>query len=180
MYAIYVSEKKPPLDVHSIDWMLLTTIHILNIQEALEKIKWYCLRWRIEVFHKILKSGLKVEECRLSTAARLTRYLAVMSIVAWRIYWVTLIARLDPHAPCTLFLNELEWKILFSKVNRKNNVPVKTPTVKQSVTWIAQLGGFLARKSDKDPGITHVWRGIKKFTALLEGVEMAGVFVGNR
>ncbi|OGF62156.1 MAG: transposase, partial [Candidatus Fischerbacteria bacterium RBG_13_37_8] len=91
LYAIYVTEKNPPKNIEPIDWMLLTNIPILIAEDAVEKITWYCLRWRIEILHKILKSGLQVEECRLSTSERLIRYLAVMSIVAWRIFWLTLI-----------------------------------------------------------------------------------------
>ena len=172
LYAIYVLEKNPPEGVDSIDWMLLYNLPIKNFKEALEKIKWYCMRWRIEVFHKILKSGLKVENCRLSTADRLIRYLTLMSIVAWRIFWITLIARVSPNASCLLFLNNIEWKILFSKHNQNKKIPQKTPSVKEAVKWIAQLGGFLARKGDGEPGITHVWRGLKKFSNFIEGVEL--------
>ena len=151
----------------------LTNIPIQNIDQALEKIEWYCLRWRIETWHKIIKSGLKVEDCRLSTSERLIRYLAVMSIVAWRIFWITLVARVSPNVPCYLFLNDIEWKILFSKLNHGKNIPGHPPTVKQSVIWIAQLGGFLSRKGDNEPGITYIWRGLNKFSAILEGVELA-------
>lgn len=172
LYAVYVFENNPPEEVDSINWMLLYNLPIKNFKEALEKIKWYCIRWRIEVFHKILKSGLKVEDCRLSTADRLIRYLTLMSIVAWRIFWITLIARVAPDDSCLLFLNNIEWKILFSKHNQNKKIPKKPPSVKEAVKWIAQLGGFLARKGDGDPGITHVWRGLKKFSNFIEGVEL--------
>jgi len=172
LYAIYVTEKNSPKGVDPIDWMLLTNLPVFNYEESLEKIKWYCLRWRIEVLHKILKSGLKVEDCRLSTAERLIRYLALMSIVAWRIFWITLIARVVPNASCLLFLNDIEWKVLFCKFNGQNKIPKQPSSVKECVNWIAQLGGFLARKSDKEPGITHIWRGLKKFVNILEGVEL--------
>jgi hypothetical protein len=138
LYAISVSEKDCPKDTEPIDWILLTNLPIQNVDQALEKIEWYCLRWRIETWHKIIKSGLKVEECRLSTSERLIRYLAVMSIVAWRIFWITLVARITPNVSCYLFLNDFEWKILFAKLNRGKNIPRHPPTVKQSVIWIAQ------------------------------------------
>jgi hypothetical protein len=86
MYAIQVIEKNKPLDTTPLEWMLLTNIAVNNFEEAVEKIKWYCMRWKIKIFHKILKSGLRVEECRLSTGKRLTRYLTVMSIISWRIF----------------------------------------------------------------------------------------------
>jgi hypothetical protein len=173
IHAIYVSEIKTPEGCFPIDWMLLYNLPINNFEDALEKIRWYCLRWRIEVFHKVLKSGLKVEDCRLSTADRLIRYLTLMSIVAWRIFWITLVARAAPNASCLLFLSNTEWKILFSKRHRNKKIPEQPPSVEEVVRWIAQLGGFLARKGDKSPGITHIWRGLKKFTDLIEGVNIA-------
>ncbi len=90
--AVYVIEKYPPFGEEPMNWILLTNININNFEEAVEKIQWYCLRWRIEVFHKILKSGLKVEECRLQTADRLIRFLTIISIIAWRIFFITLVA----------------------------------------------------------------------------------------
>ena len=66
--------------------------------------RWYSLRWRIEMYFKVLKSGFRVEACRLASAERLARYLAVMSVVAWRLFMITLIARADPNLPCSAFL----------------------------------------------------------------------------
>jgi hypothetical protein len=172
VYAVYVSEINCPEGCESIDWMLITNIPILDREQALEIVAWYCLRWRIETWHKVLKSGLQVEECRLSTSERLIRYLAVMSIVAWRILWVTLVARVSPDVSCRIFLNEFEWKILAAKFNKTSKQKLIEPTLEQSIRWIAQLGGFLARKSDKQPGIMHIWRGLKKFAAMLEGAAL--------
>lgn len=172
LYAIYVCENYRK-GIEPINWMLLTNLPIETLKDALEKIKWYCYRWRIEVFHKILKSGLKVEDCRLSTADRLIRYLALMSIVAWRIFWITLVSRTSPDAPCLLFLNNMEWKILFAKINKNKKIPESPPSTHECVIWLAQLGGFLARKNDGYPGIIHVWRGMKKFSNILEGIELA-------
>jgi hypothetical protein len=178
--AIYVSEINCPENVEAIEWMLITNIAVPNLKEALEIIEWYCLRWRIETWHKVLKSGLQVEECRLSTADRLVRYLAVMSIVAWRIFWVTLIARVSPDASVSIFLSGTEWKLLATKFSRSSKEKLEEPTLEQAIRWIAQLGGFMARKGDKQPGITHIWRGLQKFAAMLEGAELANGFVGNR
>lgn len=173
VHAIYVSENNPPEGFAPVDWMLLYNLPINNFTEALEKIKWYCIRWRIEVFHKVLKSGLKVEDCRLATADRLIRYLTLMSIVAWRIFWITLVARVAPNSSCLLFLNNMEWKILFSQRYRNKKMPKQPPSAKEAVQWIAQLGGFLARKGDLLPGIIHVWRGLEKIANLVEGAEIA-------
>ena len=135
--------------------------------------RWYCLRWRIEMYFKVLKSGFKVEACRLATADRLKRYLTVMSIIAWRLFMITLIARTDPATPCTEFLSEPEWKVLYGSVNKGKSLPANSPTMGEAVVWIARLGGFLARKSDGMPGTTTLWRGWKRLTDLTEGWRLA-------
>jgi hypothetical protein len=153
--------------------MLLTNLPINGFEDAVEKVRWYCLRWRIEVFHKILKSGLRVEQCRLQTADRLIRYLTLMSIIAWRLYWITLIARSHPDLPCVPLLDEAEWKVLYSKIHRTKTVPQHPPSLREVVRWIAMLGGFLARKSDGEPGVITLWRGWKRLFDLSEGWNLA-------
>ncbi len=172
IYVIHVSEQNPPKDSTKIEWMLLTNIPITTFKEAIEKTRWYCLRWRIEVYFKVIKSGFKAEDCRLESADRLIRFLAVISIVAWRVYWLTLVSRTTPDISSLLFLNEFDWKILFVKFNPNKNIPESPPSMKQITLWIAQLGGFLNRKSDGDPGVTHLWRGLKKFANLIEGAHI--------
>jgi hypothetical protein len=178
LYAVYVSERDCPAGCEPLDWMLITNVPVKDRKQALEIVSWYCLRWRIETWHKVLKSGLKVEDCRLSTNERLYRYIAIMSIVAWRIFWITLVGRAAPEASCRLLLNEFECKILMAKFNRSGTNNKQPPTLSRTIRWIAQLGGFLARKSDKEPGITHIWRGLKKFTAMLDGAELAKEICG--
>lgn len=154
--------------------MLVTNLAIDNFDEAIEKVRWYCLRWRIEVFHKILKSGLKVEECRLSSGERLIRYLSVMSIIAWRIFFITLISRTDPNLPCAELLEEEEWRVLYTKTNKvppNSNTP--PPTMKEAIIWIAKLGGYLARKKDLEPGPIVIWRGWKRLFDLVDGWGLA-------
>lgn len=171
--AVYVMERNPPEGEEPLEWMLLTDLPVNTFDEAVEKVRWYCLRWRIEVFHKILKSGLRVEQCRLQTADRLIRYLTVMSIIAWRIYWITLIARTNPELPCTPLLAEDEWKVLYSKIHRTKSYPKTPPRIREVVRWIAMLGGFLARKGDGEPGVITLWRGWKRLFDLSEGWSLA-------
>jgi len=169
MYAIHVLESTPPAGEDPVEWMLLTTLPVTSFEEAYEKILWYCLRWRIEMYFKVLKSGFRVEDCRLNHAERLTRYLMVMSIVAWRLFMITLIARTDPDTPCSVFLASHEWQVLFRKTHKNQAPPEEPPRIGQVVTWIAKLGGFLARKSDGPPGTITLWRGWKRLTDLTEG-----------
>lgn len=176
MNAIYLVEKNPPANLKPLEWMLLTNTSVTSYDEALEKVQWYCLRWRIEMFHKVLKSGFKVESCRLSTADRLMRYLTVMSIIAWRIFMITLISRTNPDLPCSIFLSKDEWKVLYLKIKKKNTIPKQIPTIRKVVRWVAQLGGFLARKGDGEPGTLVLWRGWKRLSDLTEGWNLASNF----
>jgi len=173
MHAVYVLENDPPAGEDPVEWMLLSSLPVLSFDDACEKIRWYCLRWRIEMYFKVLKSGFRVEACRLSHAERLTRYLMVMSIVAWRLFMITLIARTDPDTPCTDLLTNDEWHVLFRKTHKNKMLPAEPPSVGDVVVWIAKLGGFLARKSDGPPGTITLWRGWKRLTDLTDGWSLA-------
>ena len=125
------------------------------------------------MFFKVLKSGFRVEACRLANAERLTRYLTIMSIVAWRLFMITLIARTDPDLSCSSLLTSRQWRTLCRKTNRKRELPKEPPTMKQAVTLIAKLGGHLGRKCDGPPGTITLWRGWRRLTDLCEGAELA-------
>jgi hypothetical protein len=157
--AVLVREDNPPPDVTPIEWLLLTNTPVESTKGALQIVQWYSCRWQIEVFHKVLKSGCTVEDCRLQTAERLQSYIAMMSVIAWRLHWLTHINRSEPDQPCTLVLTTIEWQALFMRIHKSARLPDTVPTVHQAVRWIAQLGGFLGRKSDGEPGITTIWRG---------------------
>lgn len=113
----------------------------------------------IEVYHRILKSGCRVERCRLQVADRLCRYITLMSIVAWRLFWMTHLKRTDPQAPATTILTENELRTLNALERKQLARPVRPFSVAQAVMAIAKLGGFLARKHDGEPGPTVLWRG---------------------
>jgi hypothetical protein len=173
MHAVYVLETNPPDSEEAIEWMLLTNLPVMSYEDAYEKVLWYCLRWRIEMYFKVLKSGFRVESCRLGHADRLAKYLTVMSIVAWRIFMITLVARTDPTTSCSTFLTDQEWKALFLHANTNKPIPKKPPTIGIIVICIAKLGGYLARKSDGPPGTITLWRGWKRLADLSEGLKLA-------
>jgi hypothetical protein len=180
LQAIFVKEINPPPNVEPLKWKLLTNQPVDTFEMALERVEWYCLRWSIELFHKILKSGCKVEDCRLSSADRLKPYLALNSIVAWRVLWITHLNRTQPDAPATLILDQHELVALYAFVNNTTFLPQNIPTVRQAVLWIAQLGGFLARKSDGQPGIIVIWRGLKRLADIAHFYSIFNhKFVGN-
>ena len=105
-------EREAPTDRPVIDWRLITDLPVTNEAEAIEKMRWYALRWKIEVFHKILKSGCRAEEARLRTAERLVRLIAVFCILSWRVFWMTMIRRSAPEADPRLAITDEEIALL--------------------------------------------------------------------
>jgi hypothetical protein len=121
------------------------------------------------MYPKVLKSGFHLEHCRLGDAQRLLRYVTVMSIIAWRLFRLTLSARAHPAAPCTTLLTENEGQVLYGKIKSTPALPPTTPSLREAVIWIARLGGFLARKTDGQPGTIPLGRGWKRLTDLTQG-----------
>ena len=169
---LLVEETIPPIEDKPIRWLLLTTLAIDSFEQAWQCVRWYSLRWLIERFHFTLKSGCRIEQLQLETAQRLLNALATYSIVAWRLMWLTYRARLAPDDSCATVLQPVEWKLLRRKFEPKSRSK-KPPTLRQAVRWIAQLGGFLARTGDGEPGVKTLWRGIGVLHHLLEGVQLA-------
>ena len=167
--AIYVKELHPPADVKEpLEWMLLTTVATQTLEDATQRIEWYKLRWKIEIFHKVLKSGCNVEKVQFETAERIKRYLALFVAIAYRILWIRDISRVCPDAPCTVVLAPHEWKALYAKVHHTTELPDVLPTAHQVVRWMGALGGHLGRKSDGEPGVTAIWRGWQRLTDLAD------------
>lgn len=171
--AVLLREESAPDGDEPVEWLLLTNLPVSSFGEAQKIARWYGLRWRIEMFFKIMKSGFRAEACRLNSADRLIRYLTVISVVAWRLFMLTLIARAEPDLPCTAFLAAPEWKALRAKVLGTARSPDTVPTVAEAVTLIARLGGYLARKCDGPPGTLALWRGWKRLADLAEGWRLA-------
>ena len=172
MNALLVSEEAPVDGGEPIRWLLLTTLPIETFEQACQCVRWDSLRWLIERFHFTLKSGCRIEQLQLETAQRLLNALATYSIVAWRLMWLTYHARLAPNDSCEMILQPGEWRLVRRKFEPKNRSK-KPPTIRQSVRWIAQLGGFLARKDDGEPGLKTLWRGLGVLHHLLEGAQLA-------
>jgi hypothetical protein len=166
VWAVLATEKSPPSDASAIQWLLLTTVPVHTAQEAIEKLEWYACRWGIEVWHKVLKSGCKIEARRLASAERLKRCLVLYSVIAWRILYATMLARAVPDLPCTVLLEPAEWQALFCAIHNTADVIEEPPSLAQAVRWIAQLGGFLGRKGDGDPGPTVLWKGFQHLADL--------------
>jgi hypothetical protein len=158
---VLAQEEAAPSDVTPVQWLLLTTLAVTTFDDALRCVRWYSYRWLIERYHFVLKSGCNVEELQLATAERLESALATYCIVAWRLLWLTYEARRSPEASCSSVLETHEWQALYCTIHQTPVPPAEPPTLQQAVRWIAQLGGFLGRKSDGQPGVKTIWRGLR-------------------
>jgi hypothetical protein len=173
MNVLLVEEvNPPPTGQKPIRWLLLTTLPIDTAAQAWQCVTWYTYRWWIERFHYVLKQGCQIEALQLSKASRLTKALATYSIVACRLLTLMETARQQPDQTCETILTDPEWRLLRRKFQPKSRAQ-KPPTFAQAIIWIAQLGGFLARKGDGMPGVKTLWRGISKLHDWLEGAQLA-------
>jgi len=159
-------EEQPPAGCDPIEWVLLTTCAVHTPADAIERVDWYACRWGIEVWHKVLKSGCRLEARQLETADRLRRCLAGSSGLAWRLLYATLLSRALPEAPCTALLEPEEWQALYCAIHVTATPPATPPPRRQAIHWIGRLGGFLARRGDGEPGVTVLWRGFQHLTDL--------------
>ena len=166
VWAVFALEENPPDGVKPVEWLLLTTCAVLTVEAAIDCLDWYTCRWGIEILHKVLKSGCRIEARQLENASRLKRALPIFSVVAWRILYATMLARTLPDAKATAILETEEWQALYCRIHHTPVLPEEVPTLSQAVRWIAQLGGFVGRKSDGQPGVTVLWKGFMALTYL--------------
>jgi len=166
LWAVLAREIHAPADREPVEWMLLSTLPVESFEAAVEKLRWYAGRWGIEVFHRVLKSGCKIENRQLAGADRLEACLAIDLVVAWRIFHLTKLGREIPEVPCTVYFEEHEWQALVAFVSRKPEPPPQPPTLRQAVRMTASLGGFLGRKSDGEPGTQTLWLGLQRLDDL--------------
>ena len=162
VWAIYALEEEPPPGLAPISWMLLTTIPVTTLEESIEKIQYYTCRWSIELLFKILKSGCRIEELQLETGARLRRCLAVYSVVAWRVLFLTMQSRQQPDMSCEAILEPEEWQALYCFSHETSQAPSEPPTLREATRLIARLGGFIGRRRDGHPGPITIWRGLQR------------------
>ena len=162
VWAVFAQEQHVPVGVKALEWMLLTTVPVTCFEQATEKLMWYARRWGIEVLHRTLKSGCRIERRQLGQADRIEACLAIDLVVAWRIYYLNKLGREVPQAPCTVYFEEAEWKALMVFTTNKPVAPAQPPTLREAIRRVATLGGFLGRKSDGEPGTQTLWIGLQR------------------
>lgn len=177
--VIHATESSTPHGRDKIDWKLITNLPVRSRKEALEKLTWYAMRWRIETFHKILKSGCRAEASRLRAAERIVNLIAVFCILSWRIFWLTMMNRVAPEASPLVALTPLETRLLDELLRNDTNKRCGRRTLSVYLTKIARLGGYLARAKDPPPGNTVMWRGLSRLTDIELGFIVGARLVGN-
>ncbi len=164
LQVILAEEEAAPPGSKPICWLLLTSLAVDSLEDALRYVRWYSYRWLIERYHFTLKSGCRLEDLQLEHAARIQRALATYLIVAWRLLWLTYEARRNPDQPCTDVLQTHEWQALHCTIHQTPVPSSVPPTLRQAVHWIARLGGFLDRRSDGEPGVKTIWLGLRRLS----------------
>lgn len=121
---VHIREDNVPENGQKVEWFLLTTISFKSVEDILNCIKWYCLRWRIEDWHRVLKSGCNAEELANKTTQRLKRAVAIKLVIAWRIMLMTLLGREAPNLPAEVMFSDLEIKVMSAYVKKKSQIPL--------------------------------------------------------
>ena len=168
LWALWACEMRPPAGVKAIEWMLFSTVPIDSAEQACERLQWYARRWGIEIWHRILKGGCKIEARQLESFDRLQRLLSVYAVIAWRILYARMLARLAPDVSADAILAPDEWQALYCRIHRTSTPPATAPPLRQALRWIASLGGFLGRKGDGEPGVQTIWNGFHELIALTD------------
>jgi hypothetical protein len=161
VHVVLVREVNPPAEDAPVEWLLLTSLPVDDIEQVDRVIGYYCVRWMIEVFFRVLKSGCRVEERRFEHIDRVLSCLAVYLIVAWRTLYVCRLGRGCPEICCEAVFEPAEWKAVWKVIHR--TAPPRTPPpLGEMVRWVAQLGGYVNRRSSAPPGPQTLWIGLQR------------------
>ena len=159
--VVLVTEIDPPEGDTPVEWILLTSLPIEDVEQVQTVIQYYCVRWMIEIFFRTLKSGCRIEERRFEHIDRVLPCLAVYLIVTWRTLFVCRLGREFPEISCETVFDPAEWKSVYHVV-QKTPPPLDPPTLQEMVRMVAQLGGYVNRKRPDEPGPQTVWLGLQR------------------
>ena len=168
--AVYAQEPSPPQGEEPIEWLLLTSLPVTDFPWACTVVQWYRCRWEMELFFRVLKHGCKIEQLRVQTDQRLLNALAIYVIVAWRIHNITMAGRAYPEVSCEVVLAPQEWATLYT-MQHHCHPPPTPPPLREMVRSLAQLGGFLARQGDGEPGIKAIWQGYQRLHEFIYAID---------
>jgi hypothetical protein len=169
VWVVRVWEPAPPEGVEALEWVLLSTLPAESAGEIRQKRDWYALRWpTAEDYHQAEKTGCSEEQVRFRDVESLKASLALLSVVAVRVVQLRQAGRAYPQEPAERVASAVEIAVLQQALG----VVAAAWTVAAFVRGVAQLGGFLGRKCDGQPGWKVLWRGYKKLQSLVEGARL--------
>ena len=178
LWILHAVEEQPPPGAKPLEWFLLTTMTLTSPEQAERMLAHYCLRWRIEDWHRVLKTGCRIEKLRNETATRLKRALAIYLVIAWRVMLMALLGREETTLPPEVLFSDLEIEVLTAFANSRRDL--KPPQrLRDAARLVARLGGYQDRKSDPPPGHQVTWIGYTKLRAMCEGFLMARQLTGD-
>ena len=169
LWVVHVLEASPPADADPVEWFLLTTCSITTAAQAQECLGWYCLRWRIEDWHHVLKSGCHIEALQHKTAERLKRAIAINLVIAWRIMLMTLLGRDCPDPPAEVLFSDSEIEVLAGAKKRES---ANQLGIGDAVRLVARLGGDMGRAKGPHPGHQIMWQGYSELQTLCEALAL--------
>ena len=171
--VVVVEEANPPEQCDAIRWVLITSLPVDDLEQVKRIVEAYCIRWQIEIFFKIIKTGCRVEERQFEKLPRVLNCLAVYSIVAWRIMYLCRLGRTCPELNCEVIFEACEWKAVYLTMHRKKPLPKHPPTLNEMIRMIASLGGYVIRKKTQ-PGPQTLWIGMQRLHDLAIAWEAFG------
>lgn len=173
-YVVFAKERNPPDAKSGIEWMLLTDFVVEDYTQAQIIIEWYRCRWEIETYFRVIKGSCGIQDNRLQTESRMLNCIAVYLIIGWRLHAITMLAREDPDRQCTDAFSDREWTILW-RMRNKTPPPKDPPCLRDITRMLANLGGFLGRKGDGEPGVQTIWKGYDKLLHYIEAADHLGL-----
>jgi hypothetical protein len=158
---VRIAESEPSDE--AVEWILSTSLPVDTSEEVMRVVQYYALRWKIERFHYVLKSGCKAEEIQQRTYQRILPVILICSMIANFILALNYFARVTPGAGCDLFFEEEEWKLLYRFAKNTKIPPDKPYSLAEAVKMIGILGVGVRASSDGDYGVKAIWIGLKNF-----------------
>jgi hypothetical protein len=170
--VVLAEELNPPDGATPVQWLLVTTLPIDNVEQVQQIVSYYAIRWQIEIFFRTLKSGCRIEDRQFETSERILNCLAVYSIIAWKVMYLSRLGRECPDLDCELIFEPSEWKSVYMTV-RREDPPAIPPSLNEMIRMIASLGGYVIRRSTQ-PGTQTLWFGLQRVHDLSTAWETFG------
>jgi len=168
--AVLAQEETPPPDVEALEWLLLTSLPVASFEQAMTVVAWYAVRWCIEVYFHVLKSGCQIKRLQLETEERFLPCLALYMIIAWRVLFTLMLGRTCPDLDCEVIFERQEWQAAYIVIKRCLP-PQEPPRLGELICLIASLGGYLGRKHDGSPGPKTMWIGLQRLRDFVIALE---------